>query len=186
MATKTRMTVEEYYAATAEVDLPTQLIDGELVVSHPSPLHGVLQVRIGGALHAWISAAPGRGIASAPTDVILGDYDAYAPDLFWIAERHRPPDLRIRLERIPDLCVEVRSPSTWRYDVGRKKAVYENAGLPELWLVDDQAETVLVFRRSQPERAGFDVALELGAGDILASLQLPGFSLGIDELFAPA
>ncbi len=74
------MTVEEYYAATVEIDLPTQLIDGELVVNHPSPLHGVLQVRIAGAFDAWIRAASGHGRAAMPTDVVLGDYDAYAPD----------------------------------------------------------------------------------------------------------
>jgi hypothetical protein len=41
-----------------------------------------------------------------------------------------------RIESLPDLAVEVRSPSTWRYDVGKKKATYERGGLPELWPVD--------------------------------------------------
>ncbi|MGI8592785.1 MAG: Uma2 family endonuclease [Solirubrobacteraceae bacterium] len=186
MATRTRMTVEEYYATAVEIDLPTQLIDGELVISHPSPLHAVLQLRLATAFGAWTQAGPERGLAALPTDVVLGEHDAYAPDVLWIAERHKPLDLRVRLERIPDICVEIRSPSTWRYDVGRKKAVYEDAGLPELWLVDDQAETVLAFRRSQSDQAGFDVALELGTGETLGSPQLPGFALAIDALFAPA
>ena len=180
------MTVDEYYATPVKVDLPSQLIDGEVVVSHPSPLHGILQVRLVSALAAWTQAGPKRGIVVLTTDVILDDYDVYGPDLLWIAERHKARDPRARLERVPDLCVEVRSPSTWRYDVGRKKAIYEDAGLPELWLVDDQAETVLVFRRSHPEQAGFDIAIELGAGEILTSPQLPGFALAIDELFAAA
>lgn len=36
----------------------------------------------------------------------------------------------------PQLAVEVRSESTWRFDVGPKKRVYEEAGLGEQWLVD--------------------------------------------------
>ena len=50
---------------------------------------------------------------------------------------------------MPDLAVEVRSPSTWRYDVGAKKDGYERHGLPELWLVDTEARSVLVYRRAR-------------------------------------
>ena len=100
----------------------------------------------------------------------------------WIAERN-PPDLDVRLPRVPDLCVEVRSPSTWRYDVGRKRAVYEQAGLPELWLVDTSAETVLVFRRSTPSAPIFDVALELTSAETLSSPQLEGFTARVGDLF---
>jgi Uma2 family endonuclease len=45
------------------------------------------------------------------------------------------------------------------HDVGVKKRVYEDGGLPELWLVDDAAETVLVYRRSRRDAPTFDVAL---------------------------
>ncbi len=79
--------------------------------------------------------------------------------------------------------MEVRSPGTWRYDVGRKKAVYESGGLPELWLVDTAADEVLVFRRSAPDAPAFDVAEELSHGDTLTSPLLPGFALELDELF---
>lgn len=85
---------------------------------------------------------------------------------------------------LPDLAVEIRSPSTWRYDVGAKKAAYERHGLPELWLVDTVARTVLVFRRSNPRVAGFDVALELEDGETVVSPQLPSFGVEVGEVFA--
>jgi Uma2 family endonuclease len=44
-------------------------------------------------------------------------------------------------------------------------------------------ETVLVYRRSRPDAPTFDVALELGVGNRLASPLLPGFGLALDELF---
>jgi len=84
---------------------------------------------------------------------------------------------------VSDLCVEIRSPGTWGYDIHTKKAVYEAAGLPELWLVDDVAEVVLVFRRSKPDGASFDIALELDRAAALASPQLPGCSLPLERLF---
>jgi Uma2 family endonuclease len=180
--TARRITVEEYYAASVPGER-TQLIGGEIVVSEPRPIHGVLQARLMGALQAWIEAAPGRGIASGPTDVVLTEYDAYGPDIVWIAEKHVPEDLEERLVRVPDLCVEIRSPSTWRYDIGRKKSVYEAGGLPELWLVDHDA--VLAYRRSDPAERTFDVALELGREDRLTSPQLPGFAVELTRLFRP-
>jgi Uma2 family endonuclease len=76
----------------------------------------------------------------------------------------------------------VRSPSTWRYDIGAKKAAYERHGLHELWLVDTAADAVLVFRRS-PESPTFDISLELTADDELASPLLPGFALSPRTLF---
>jgi Uma2 family endonuclease len=181
-ATATRMTVEEYYAVSVEGD-HKQLVDGAIVVAEARPIHGFLQARLLVPLARWVESGEGRGLVLPPVDVVLDDYNVYGPDLVWVAERHRPRDLRERLARVPELCVEIRSPGTWRYDVGAKKSGYEAGGLPELWLVDDVAETVLVFRRSAPGVATFDVALELGCGETLTSPQLPGFELALDDLF---
>jgi len=84
---------------------------------------------------------------------------------------------------MPDLAVEVRSPSTWRYDIGLKKGAYERHGLPELWLVDTDADAVLVFRRSEPTAPTFDVSLELAREDDLRSPLLSGFVLPVAALF---
>jgi Uma2 family endonuclease len=183
-AAATRMTAEQYFAVSVEGDRK-QLVDGAIVVSEPRPIHAVLQARLATALTHWTDSGEERGLALLPTDVVLDDYNVYGPDLLWIAEPHRPHDLRERLARVPDLCVEIRSPGTWRYDVGAKKSAYEAGGLPELWLVDDVAEIVLVFRRSRPEVATFDVALELERGEKLTSPQLAGFELALDDLFQP-
>jgi Uma2 family endonuclease len=118
-----------------------------------------------------------------PVDIQLADGDVYAPDVLWVNEAHRPPRDARRLYAPPDLAVEVRSPSTWQFDLGTKKRVYEDKGLPELWLVDTSSDTVLVYRRSSPSAREFDVSLELGRGDKLASALLPGLSIDLEELF---
>jgi Uma2 family endonuclease len=182
MTTATRMTADEYHAVTVEGDR-TQLVDGRIVVDEPKLIHGVLQLRLGGELYAWVRAGEGRGMASLPTGVEMDDFNVYGPDVLWFREDRIPANFDAYPEHVPDLCVEIRSPSTWRYDVGTKKRVYEAGGLPELWLVDNIAETVLVFRRSGPGAPSFDVTLELGVGDTLQSPMLPGFALPLDELF---
>lgn len=63
------------------------------------------------------------------------------------------------------------------------EVVNERYGLPELWLVDTAASEILVFRRSTPQAAVYDVSLELAAGDTLASPLLPGFALPVADIF---
>jgi Uma2 family endonuclease len=160
-----------------------ELVDGELIVSQPTWTHNSAQICIQATLWNWARAAPDRGAAGVPLAVLLDDRNVHCPDVVWyrtgrVPERGDPPPYAV-----PDLVVEVRSPSTWRYDIGPKKRRYEQHGLPELWLVDTAADEVLVFRRSSPKAAEFDVCLELARGDALTSPQLPGFALALDELF---
>lgn len=180
--TATRVTADQYFALSVIGDRK-QLVEGEIVVNEPKLIHMELQLRLAYALRTWTSAAPGRGHVFLPTDVRLDEHNVYAPDLLWFAKEHVPKDLDAYPERVPDLCAEIRSQGTWRYDVGAKTRVYERSGLPELWLVDDASDTVLVYRRSAPKSRTFDVALELGRGAELASPMLPGFGLPIAELF---
>ena len=183
MAVAQRMTADEYLAVPYD-GVRSQLIEGEVVVEQPLNLHQLVARELFSAVLHWTSAAPGRGDVSFPIDVRLDDRNVFGPDIIWYAEgrahaRHDP-----RPYPLPDIAAEIRSPSTWRYDIGAKKSAYERAGLPELWLVDTAADETLVFRRSTPRAPSFDVSLELGIGDALASPLLPGFALDLRALFA--
>jgi Uma2 family endonuclease len=183
MATAERMTAARYYEISVEGDRK-QLVDGRIVVNEPKTVHSLLQTRLVFALCVWVEDNEGRGLAITSTDVRMDEYNVYGPDVLWFRQERIPADLRAYPEHVPDLCVEIRSPGTWRYDIGAKKRVYEAGGLPELWLVDDVAETVLVYRRSRPGAPTYDVSLELGRGDTLDSPLLPGFALPLEKLFA--
>jgi Uma2 family endonuclease len=160
-----------------------QLIEGELVVNEPTWNHGRAQFVISLALGNWTAAA-GRGKVGPPIDVKLDERNVYAPDLVWYREGRAPSRDDPPPYRVPDIAVEVRSPSTWRLDIGAKKAAYERCGLAELWLVDTAAGAVIAFRRSNPTAPRFDVSLELAGEDALTSPLLPGFSLAVAEIFA--
>lgn len=107
----------------------------------------------------------------------------FAPDVWWVPEDARPARDAKRITGPPALAVEVRSPSTWRYDVGVKKRTYERLGLAELWLVDTASDTVLVYRRASAKADHFDVELELAVGESLITPLIPGFSLDLAALF---
>jgi len=185
MAVAQRMTIAEYLERE---DLPrwTNLIDGEVVVSQPTWQHQYVLRDLIFELTRWCRAADGRGDTSLPIDVALDEHNCFGPDVLWYRAGRVPVNVTVRPQPLPDIAVEIRSPSTWRYDIGVKKTRYEQYGLPELWLVDTVADEVFVFRRSSPRATEFDVSLQLARGEALTSPQLPGFSLALDDLFGPA
>ena len=68
------------------------------------------------------------------TAVFLMDGEEYQPDVKVVCDRSK-----IKADGIhgaPDLVVEVLSPSTGRYDRGRKMQVYERCGVREYWIVE--------------------------------------------------
>jgi Uma2 family endonuclease len=171
------------YLAQRDPDRWTELVEGEVVehVNAPRLVHQRIVANLLDALRAW-TRGPGHGEAVGHVDVQLDQANVYAPDVLWFADP-TGLDPQAAAQSLPDLAVEVRSPGTWRYDVGTKKRVYERTGLRELWLVDDQAPAVLVFRRATPSSPVFDVEHEAGPGDVLTSPLLPGLRLPVDDLF---
>jgi len=182
MTVAERMSVPEFLALDDRPDVRwLQLIEGEVVVTEPNPLHNQAQLDIVFALESWCRSAPGRGKVMLPLDIGIDERNVFKPDVLWYPQRLSGE--ATRPFAMPGLAVEVRSPSTWRYDIGAKKSAYERNGLPELWLVDTEADAVLVFRRSGPAVPTFDVALELDREQELTSPLLAGFTLSVAELF---
>jgi Uma2 family endonuclease len=181
MSLATGLTADEFLARD---DWPTgsQLIAGEVIVNQPLLPHQLVLGKLYARVLFWTEPVSGRGLVGLSVDLRLGPTDVYAPDLWWVGEERRPgPDV-LRLEGLPDIVAEVRSASTWRFDIGRKRAYYEAAGIPELWLVDTDSRSVLVYRRTSPDQPQFDEATEVADGDALTSPLLPGFSLPLADV----
>jgi Uma2 family endonuclease len=181
MAIQTRLSIDEFLRG----DWPpgAQLIDGEVIVNDPTHRHQRACKRILFALELWIRSESGRGEAGFGENWTVAPGQVFKPDVWWVPE-DRVLDLDAgRHDDPPALVVEVRSPGTWRFDVGRKRDVYQEVGVQELWLVDTPASTVIVLRRSITESPAFDVNAEVGPGEILTSPLLNGFELAINGLF---
>ncbi|HXH55792.1 Uma2 family endonuclease [Iamia sp.] len=181
-ASAPKMTAEEFFALPGELPHP-QLIDGELVVSTPTAGHQRLVAELIGLFHVHRQSHPGCGELGIEIDTVLDEVNVYAPDLWWVPDGRRLADDQSRFGSPPPLVVEVRSPSTWRYDIGSKLRHYEAAGVAEVWLVDTAADVVLVFRRRTSDATTFDVALELTTADTLATPLIDGWTIDLGELF---
>lgn len=180
MTITTGISVEEFL----DGDYPpgSWLVDGEVIMNDPTFRHQEICLRILVAVRAWCQAGAGRGVVGYGGNWVLGPGQVYKPDVWWATEDHRPDGARSDVR--PDIAAEVRSPGTWRLDIGRKRAVYEAAGVPELWLVDQPASTVIVLGRSSQGSPTFDVDAEYGPGTTLTTPLLDRFALAVDDLFA--
>jgi len=178
--TAERLTLDEFLAR----DFPprTQLVNGEVVMNQPKARHDRIAFHLARRLAEWVEAE-GSGEAAVNGGWTSTGPNYFVPDAWWVREdRMTPGDVSLA-PHYPDIVIEVRSPSTWRYDLGPKRGAYEHAGVPELWFVDLDSETVVVNRRSKPDAPEFDVLLEVERRSTLTSPLLRGFAITIDELF---
>ena len=179
----TLLSADEYLATGDERPRHAELINGEVIVNSPILRHQRICSRLRFLILVWCEAAPERGESPDSVDTKLDTGNVFAPDVRWIAESRRPPVDAKYLDTPPDLVVEVRSPSTWHFDVGTKRETYERYALPELWLVDTASNTILVYRRSASTSPTFDISFEVGAGEFLDTPMMPGLVVDVGALF---
>lgn len=137
------VTVEEYLALP-ETTTPHNLIEGRLYMSAaPSPRHQEIVLEIASRLHQVAKEQGGRAYV-APADYLLRDGTVVQPDVSFITA-DRLDIVQQRLVGSPDIAIEVLSPGTRRFDRVRKLRTYEKNGVREVWLVDPDSQTVIVF-----------------------------------------
>jgi Uma2 family endonuclease len=118
-----------------------ELIDGVLVVS-PSPtwLHQRAAFRLARLLDD--ACSEDLEVFTAPLDVDIADDTRLQPDIL-IVRRDRLGERS--LSGLPELAVEVLSPSTRRFDLVLKRSRYEEAGCPGYWVVDPEGPSIVAW-----------------------------------------
>ena len=124
-----------------------ETIAGELFVTPaPSLRHQAVLARLHLVLGTYVERHQLGNLLFAPLDVVYGPMTLVEPDLLFVSSQRR----RVLTERevigAPDLVVEVLSPSTARTDRGRKRALYQETGVREYWVVDAERNLVEIWR----------------------------------------
>jgi Uma2 family endonuclease len=155
-----------------------ELIAGEAVVVPPiggsaSSAQGDLYL----ALRRWQEDVDDKGLFLQDVFVAFPAGSRPAPDISYWSAKRRPPIERGAVQSVPDLIIEVLSPSTRGNDEGAKRELYMSSGVRELWLVDPDARTVTRVR----PRGACDETLREEA--TLRSELLDGFELDVARIF---
>jgi Uma2 family endonuclease len=137
-------TYEEMLAELPETNLPMELWDGEIIMSPtPTPSHQTIVLKFVRALDDFVSGQKAGTVFVSPLDVVLSQHRVVQPDLFFILEANSKI-IQDRIRGVPDLVVEVIS-QTWKRDRIEKKALYEQFGVSEYWIVDPESRAIEVF-----------------------------------------
>jgi Uma2 family endonuclease len=148
-----------------------EILDGDTCL-RPAP--GVRHETICSRLHARVSASLADNTASQllpPRALIEIARDRQVrPDLALITTANKKLWL----------AVEIVNSEDHRWDTVVKKTIYEEAGLPRLWMIDPRYDNVEVYHGSEH---GLSLKHILAGREVLGEPLLPAFQYTIAELF---
>jgi Uma2 family endonuclease len=177
MATPTLTTAEQFDALPQEDGRRWELLDGELIeMPTATARQNVIQTRLTMELYPKVVVDGGGGVLTA-TEFALGE-NRFQPDLAvllhekWInVEQNRVPVLII-----PDVAVEIVSPSEFVNKLERRVAIYLKKSVTEVWIINFDLQQMYVHTP--------DSVRKLWKTDTLETPLLPRWSLPLAGLFA--
>jgi len=158
-------------------DARVELLDGRILDMSPiGPFHGGVTTFLNAL---FTTAARGRWLTAVQNPVRLDDHSEPQPDLALL----RPaPDFYRRRHPAPEdvfLLVEV-SDTSWPRDVEDKLPAYGRAGIPEVWIVNLNDETIEVYR--EPHFAGYASRTVVPAAGQASPARFPDVTVDVARL----
>lgn len=169
----------DYLWLTRRTRCLVELADGTVeVLSMPTERHQAIVAQLFLAFLAFVQRAGGK-VLFAPFRLRLRSGRFREPDLLVL----RAPDDPRRHDAYwdgADLVVEVVSEDDPQRDKVIKRREYAEAGIPEYWIVDSNAETITVLRL---EAGAYREHGSFGRGGGATSSILPGLAVDVGAVF---
>lgn len=156
-----------------------QILQGELIVTPAPRLEDQdLSQEINLVFTVAVRAKRFGKVYAAPVGVRLSMNDIVQPDLLVLSNAKRALIRKNVIDGAPDVVVEILSPSSRRFDLVRKMALYAEAGVPEYWIVDPEKRSILVH---QYVNGAYVVAENVDG--VASSRIVEGVDINVNELF---
>lgn len=158
-----------------------ELERGKVVeVSRPGEVHGVVCANVMWILGGYIRQRRKGYLCGNDTGVIWEcDPDTVkGPDVIFYDKNLSFGELNPKwTEEVPALAVEVRSPNDRMSKINRRISQFLTWGVPLVWLIDSEDQTITIYRRGQPHEV-----LEADQ-DLTGDSALPEFRCRVSEFF---
>ena len=175
----------EEFEALPQFDELYELVDGKLVKkSMPGVAHGRIGKRIDRKL-ATFDPAENLGLMWRDTTFDVGTGWMPIPDLGFMVAGRVPPESEKSVKGVPDLVVEIHSPTDLcsekeREAIQKKIADWQVVGVRIIWSINSRQKSVEVYHLGQARPIQ-----TLGENDELSGKDvILGFSLRVSELFS--
>ena len=162
-----------------------ELIRGQIVMSPPAGWpHGRVGANLVRLIGTHVDANKLGHVCDSSAGYDLPSGDTLEPDVSFISNARfaaGPAPVRGQFLRIvPDLAVEILSPSSASRDRIEKSEIYAANGVDEYWIVDSKRYEIAVLNR---DGTAFGPPEIVTSGEI-PSRVLPGLAVIVDEVFA--
>jgi Uma2 family endonuclease len=175
-------TVEDFLSLE-EKNTFCEIINGELIMSpSPTPYHQIVLGNLYDILKSYSkNQEKGSTVFFAPLDLFLDDRNVFQPDLIYISEQNKNIITDRGVEGVPDLIVEIISPSNQFADRNKKKKTYQQMGVGEYWIVDPANKTLEVYYKGQLD-TDTPTLYVVESGTVTSQI-LIGLQFGLEEIF---
>ena len=158
--------------------------------------HNIIAAKIFSAFDAYFIRNNIGAVAIPDVDVYLPDGNLFRPDLCVICESAKFDDDG-KIHGVPELCVEVLSPSTAKNDLGIKMTIYARNGVKEYWIVYPREKIINVYKLSDGyyvldgvyhsyDKAEFDDLTDAERAEVKDKIQVgifPELFVDVDRIF---
>ena len=174
----------ELYCDRSNDHLRFELVDGEIIqMSGPGGVHGRIAIRLGRYLDIFADEHE-LGIVTAETGYHPAQdrYNLLLPDVAFISFDRSPDPFPEKLvPAMPDIAIEIRSPSNTLEELREKAQRYLRLGTSIVWTVLPVEQRVEVCRMNESGEIKREV---FGPDDTMSGENvLPGFSLEVRRIF---
>ncbi|RXI96438.1 Uma2 family endonuclease [Anaerobacillus alkaliphilus] len=178
------ISIEKFFEMRSDTEFLLEYIDG---IVYMSPSSSTKHQRVSSSLQLKL----GNFLESGPCEVFVAPYDIelkkdsiegckiVIPDLSIICNKDGFTETRY--QGVPNLIVEILSPSNQSHDLITKLNLYMKYGVSEYWIVNPMLDSITVYvlnKEGMYEQFG----VKTGKGKVTSSV-LSGFAVDLESVF---
>lgn len=174
---------DERFDEMVNEDVKAELLDGVMPVHSPASMRHDMVGHFLRSLLGDYAEEKELGAVYGPDSIVrLRRGRRFAPALFFLAVSRVPQPTPQEYDGVPDLILEVLSPSNRDYDLGEKRSTYQEEGASEIWFVDPFEEQIFIDRKRRKAYATETVTTGRAASSVVAGFWLDAAWLWADPL----
>jgi Uma2 family endonuclease len=180
VVTRRRLTLADYEQLPDDQDY--EIVDGALYMApRARSEHQLISAKLTSILLVCCESRK-SGAVIPDTDLIIDDRNTYlSPDIMYFdGDRFASVRKDDWLRLIPELAIEVLSPSSEIYDRKTKRRVYAEIGVANYWIVDPRRQA-LFEHVLQPD--GTYDENRIGGDEVFRPRLFPGLDIDLAQLF---
>ncbi len=139
---------EEEYDQLTDEDTKADLFDGTLIIHSPASIrHEDIFGFLFPLMRMYAEHKRMGKVLGSRATMHLAHCRKFEPDVLFVRKERLEILKDKELDGAADMVVEIISPWTKEYDLWEKRQVYHDAGIDEIWFIDEEEREIVVDRK---------------------------------------